>query len=1637
MITLKTRIQTLLYLIGICLTNSSLFAQQLTIDILNPAPQTCVNNGIPPEENPINADNHVSNPVPIDLSISDPYGTSLVLSVSAWENKPSYLQPPPKTCSYVDGGNRQAQVNACQSKGYCVLTGICVCGSSADCGGALCKSDGTCGCTSNNDCNGGTCLPDGTCGCSANSCSPGQQCLPSGACSCTNNTDCGGSLICEAGVCSSQKNIQTAYYSIDPAQQGETLPRSVNYTAYTPNGVQDSASITVEVTVDQAQNGSVIGSATAVKDKVAFKLDRSYPLLTISEQITNTLNGCRQPLNLNLPLGAGFSLTDNLDPNPIVEILPNVVNGCQTKQRVKVSDSCGNAQIVNISTFRVPQPNEISFNLQGIRCFGQACDPNQLPVVNFQNGDVIGRGLVQTNVTAPNACFSYTTANVKEISTNGQVLSTNLFFEQQIFQALPAELTSQINVVGINGAILSNRGPFTIVDGSQLTVSVTPNQNQTITFRDADFPDPSEVSALDALIALNQKLTVVKAVLENGALKLKSIEKGRSVIITVSGTAADALGFAVGNRTASGKGDGIYRVESDLYVCNTQKFASTAIEFTVSKGIKVDAGGPYLVNQGQTLMLNAQNSFVPTEFGGIAKLEWDFENDGIFDRLIEFPNPLPNPLSAEQIAQLYQVEFDTKKNAIYQVKLQLTTGFGDVAQTTTTVEVKDVSPVCAFQDQSIEIFEGQSIRLEAFNSAPGDINDPIVSYTWGFGDQSAPTVTAEPFVDHVYQVAGDYIATLRIDDIDSFCAPSATLRIKVKGVVPIVENLAIRLPLGEITEGDMVTLSAGDTRAGSLNDPILSYVWDFGDGLRENGAALIEPQHRYENQGNFSACLTVRDSNDTVGPVCLPVVVKDLSPTAIFTAPGSGEEGQEITFDATGSVAGGQYDPLTKLTWDFGDGSMPVQVPPSQMVITHTFVRSGLLTVKLSVSDEDNTVIFEKPINVLDVYPTANFSITLPARPMPPEGCEALDLACEGESVTLNASASRPGAPSDPIVKYTWQFGEGGADVVTNNPITMYAWKDGGIAIVQNDGSIQILPSTYQITLTVEDSDGSLATTIQTIDVANKAPIVEITGPSSEEVLKPTTFSMNIADVMGDIPPAQIEWDMGDGTIYTYPSAEHPNPLTSITHTFRSETRYLITVTINDGEGGEAEDSLNFTANPRSPTIADPSVVQVLRADGQVIPNPRLPIGSYEGDAQSPNVFYIREGQRFVLEVPVSSASLSNGTLDAANAVWSILPDGAVAEYIPVLPARGQANEGSREKVAKVTWVPSFYQQGEYRLRLTAQGEVSNASASSEFIIKVIDGGSFMLATTAGNPRRAKVVIYKYEKENASLVFNPDSEVEIGLGAYDIEIDQAKQRLFATSPGSGHVAVIAMNPTRVIRKIKTGNGAYDLAWGHQYLWVTNVDDHSISAINPVTLKVVANFKSQVLRKPASIIAFQGQNQEARLLVGSLKGDLFVIDASALLRGDGNAILNQISVGGSISKLTIDDNQIISIANPKMRKVYQISTFDLLNNQPPVLDPILGIYFAPRDIIAQNDSLWIATGSALYEARDGALQRSMDLPALSLGHLDDQTLEGPGIAVFDFNQRLGNYLTTTDDPSEVIGLDSTRIHQMVNFVYLLP
>ena len=71
-----------------------------------------------------------------------------------------------------------------------------------------------------------------------------------------------------------------------------------------------------------------------------------------------------------------------------------------------------------------------------------------------------------------------------------------------------------------------------------------------------------------------------------------------------------------------------------------------------------------------------------------------------------------------------------------------------------------------------------------------------------------------------------------------------------------------------------------------------------------------------------------------------------------------------------------------------------------------------------------------------------------------------------GTSVSFNASPST--SSSDPIVQYSWDFGDGGAIVNTSNKIVNHTFAVTG---------------TYTVTLTVKDSKGRTQTTSKTVSI--------------------------------------------------------------------------------------------------------------------------------------------------------------------------------------------------------------------------------------------------------------------------------------------------------------------------------------------------------------------------------------------------------------------------------------------------------------------------------------------------------------------------------------------------------------------------
>jgi PKD repeat protein len=197
--------------------------------------------------------------------------------------------------------------------------------------------------------------------------------------------------------------------------------------------------------------------------------------------------------------------------------------------------------------------------------------------------------------------------------------------------------------------------------------------------------------------------------------------------------------------------------------------------------------------------------------------------------------------------------------------------------------------------------------------------------------------------------------------------------------------------------------------AGSIDNDghIVSYLWDLGDG---NTSDLANPEHSYQESGQYNITLTVTDNDGATATATATVVINpagdmdgdgdvdkndirafslavrrgeqldpsfDINgdgvvnsrdvramrslcsyercssiapppepPTAIATGSDSVEQFQSVAFSSTGS--NDNYGRIVSYAWDFGDGASSTQANPS-----HTFEQVGSYNVILTVTDND------------------------------------------------------------------------------------------------------------------------------------------------------------------------------------------------------------------------------------------------------------------------------------------------------------------------------------------------------------------------------------------------------------------------------------------------------------------------------------------------------------------------------------------------------------------------------------------------------------------------------------------------------------------------------------------------------------
>lgn len=935
---------------------------------------------------------------------------------------------------------------------------------------------------------------------------------------------------------------------------------------------------------------------------------------------------------------------------------------------------------------------------------------------------------------------------------------------------------------------------------------------------------------------------------------------------------------------------GSYEASVSVGSCGGAPVSATR-RFTILQKPVADAGGPYETVQFQAARVCASGSLAPPELGGIRSYQWDINNDGYYDAY-EGTTECINFGAALQDGE-------------YTVRVKITAGNGATAEDTATVNITDVSPTCDLVVPNGPFEEGTLVDFDATGSEPGHEEEPIQLYEWHFGDASPDQLAAGLGTTlHRYDAPGDFTYSVTVHDIDSSCTTSGVLH--VNDVAPICAGVNV-LGAENLYEGMPVQFTA-EASPGSFSDPITNYTWNYGDGSApESGAFTFAPAHAYANQGDYTVRVVVDDPDSQANCPEAHLTVRDLSPVAEIEGPLVLAEGDEAIFQAGDTREGGAADALTRLTWDFGDGSDPVGTAPNVREQRHTFQDDGEFEVTLIARDEDSDAQASVSVIVLDVSPAADFAVAYPDERLRGD---------EGVPLMLDGSTSVPGSVADPIASYRWDFGDGetaeGPDLVT----VEHAWPDNG---------------SYLVRLTVVDEDGSEAVAENTVQIDNVAPTVRIVlEEPTVDVNVPYTYRAEVTDVAGDV--GSVDWDMGDE--HTYANRRE------VVHTYTAQGRRVITVTVDDGDGGEA------TAT---------AAVEISQG------RPRFVIGGpYEGV----------EGEPMVVTFEVNSAEIEPNVYDGPVQVpQPQLPPGALWEELP-----GAQNEGVRHKTFRITWTPTYVDAGDTPLLLRAQAP-SGQVRDREIVVSVGEAGTPYLAAGAVVSGEGRVTVVEYGRDplNHALSMRPTAEVTVGSGIGGLAASADGRFVFAAVPGSGGVGVVdaGASPPVFGRLIRTGTDCASVAVGGDRLYAVNAGDDSLSVIDATTLKLIRTVTLAPLSRPTDVAflpaGFDGAAAPRLAIVGGRGGHVILVDPAAAERGAGGAVVAQRRLGGVLQRVVADpETGLLHIADAKTRILYSVRAGALAADAANADVDGVSLDFAARDLSVSEGTLWATTSGGLVE-----------------------------------------------------------------------
>lgn len=314
-------------------------------------------------------------------------------------------------------------------------------------------------------------------------------------------------------------------------------------------------------------------------------------------------------------------------------------------------------------------------------------------------------------------------------------------------------------------------------------------------------------------------------------------------------------------------------------------------------------------------------------------------------------------------------------------------------------------------------------------------NDPLIYYTWNFGDGGYASGTINP--THTYKSPGTYTVSLRVNDGATY-SETITTTVTVKNTAPIAD------PGGPYNGHWNTTINfTGLASSDPDGDTITSYTWDFGDGTTGTG---VTPSHNYYVDGNYTVSLIVSDGTNSSLAATTTVTLSNSAPVADSGGPYTVHVGNSLRFDGSQS-----YDPdndyIGNYAWNFGDGSTG-----SGKWLYHAYQALGTYTVELIVSDGlYSSVVATTTVEVTNTAPVANVGGPYDA--------------FRAKPVTINGWLSSD--PDGDKLTYNWNFGDGNTLITTSSSVN-HIYETLGtftVSLIVSDGYSQSQPVTSTVTV--------------------------------------------------------------------------------------------------------------------------------------------------------------------------------------------------------------------------------------------------------------------------------------------------------------------------------------------------------------------------------------------------------------------------------------------------------------------------------------------------------------------------------------------------------------------------------------------